>query len=134
MEALGQRTWMRPYSAMLRVRSRVNSTEKVLTSNVFKPAFQECTNTHMKTVNEFLVKTEGRPLNGSFLMAYIQGFKLSTGLVNWSMSSWDKVFCAYKLILRKVQGYTLGWIPNTQCSCWLLDFLSAYTHFQAVPS
>lgn len=93
MEVLGQRTCMRPYSATLRVRSRVNSPEKVLTSNVFKPAFQECTNIYIKTVNEFLVKTEGKSLNGNFLMAYTQGLKPSTVLVNWSMSSWNKVFC-----------------------------------------
>ena len=68
-ETLGQRTWMRPCSAELRVRSHVHSTEHILPSHVFKPAFQECTNIHIKTVNEFLVKTAGKALIGNFLMA-----------------------------------------------------------------
>lgn len=60
----------------------INRTEKILSSSVFKPAFQECTNIHIKTVNGFLMKMKGKALNGNFLMGYIQGFTLSTVLVN----------------------------------------------------
>lgn len=60
----------------------INRTEKILSSNVLKPAFQECTSIHIKTVNGFLMKTEGKALSGNFLMGSIQGFTLSTVLVN----------------------------------------------------